>query len=77
MTSDSHIAAARKLGTNVPDRDTDEELPVSRDTWPGELDMDLHPTNDTIPTPPPSSGSDAVEHLTIPAMPPLPSDTEN
>jgi hypothetical protein len=75
MTSDSRIAAARKLSTNVRERelDTDKELPVSRDTWPG--DLEAFPTNDTIPTPPPSSGT--TEHLTIPALPPLPSDDDN
>jgi hypothetical protein len=63
MTSDSRIAAARKV-TGIRERDTEEELPSSRDTWPGESDF---PTNDTIPTPPPSSGM--VEHVTIPSLP--------
>jgi hypothetical protein len=66
MGSDRRIAAARKIEPVVRDRDTDEELPpTSRDTWPGELDTDVR--NDTIPTPPPSSGM--VEHVTIPQMP--------
>jgi hypothetical protein len=62
------MAAARKIEPVVRERDTEEELPpTSRDTWPGELDTDAHHPNDTIPTPPPSSGM--VEHVTIPSMP--------
>ena len=70
-SSDSLITAARKI---EEPRDTDEELPPvsgQHDTWPPseEPTASMPIQNDTIPTPPPSSG--VVDHVTIPPLPPV------